>query len=320
MIAFCSDKRRRDLVLQTQGLNGIDYLEVLGNAGCGTQLALTFLKDARSLSLTPANVALAGDTTLTVTGIQPPTAADPLTLTVVLDQTGDFSPYTLTLVAGQRTPIRRPPSTRSSPASRSPSRPVARRPRIASRPPAARPTPTPAPDINYLARDYDGFRQVMLDRMAALVPSWTETHVADPGITMVEALAYAADRVSYLQDAVNTEAYIGTARSRISLRRHARLVDYTIQEGANARAWVCLTASHDDITVPAGTLILSPCLGPQPIRRSRQLRRRYAARQPRSRLRQPCRPHHLRRAEPDGLLHLGRRPVLPSYRHHLSHA
>ena len=100
MIAFCSDKRRRDLVLQTQGLNGIDYLEVLGSPGCGTQLALTFLKDLRSLALTPANIALTGDTVLTVTSIQPPTAADPLTITVVLDQTGDFSPYTLTLVAG----------------------------------------------------------------------------------------------------------------------------------------------------------------------------------------------------------------------------
>ena len=54
-------------------------------------------------------------------------------------------------------------------------------------------------------------------------------------VTMVETLAYAADRVSYMQDAVNTEAYIGTARSRISMRRHARLVDYQVSEGANAR-------------------------------------------------------------------------------------
>ena len=111
----------------------------------------------------------------------------------------------------------------------------------------------PAPDIHYLARDYDGFRQAMLDRLSTLIPDWTETHSADPGITMVEALAYAADRISYLQDAVNTEAYIGTARSRISLRRHARLVDYHVQEGANARAWVCLAAERDGITVPAGT-------------------------------------------------------------------
>ena len=42
----------------------------------------------------------------------------------------------------------------------------------------------------------------------------------------------------YRQDAVATEAYLGTARRRTSLRRHARLVDYRVHEGANARAWV----------------------------------------------------------------------------------
>ncbi len=264
MIAFCRDKRRRGLVLQTPGLNGIDYLEVLGAAGCGTQLALTFLKDARSLALAPANIVLAGDTALQITGILPATKSDPLTVTVVLKQTGDFSPYTLTLVAGTADSDP-PPGIDSQLASVSFSFKAGCPSPVDCQPTTCCPaTPVAAPDIHYLARDYDGFRQAMLDRMAALVPGWTETHAADPGITLVEALAYAADRVSYLQDAVNTEAYIGTARSRISLRRHARLVDYYVQEGSNARAWVCLTASMDGVTVPAGTQIypLVPGLSP----------------------------------------------------------
>jgi acetyl esterase/lipase len=48
------------------------------------------------------------------------------------------------------------------------------------------------------------------------------------------------DYLSYQQDAVATEAYIETARSRISLRRHALLVDYTIHDGCNARTWMHL--------------------------------------------------------------------------------
>jgi hypothetical protein len=264
MIAFCRDKRRRDLVLQTQGLNGIDYLEVIGNPGCGNQLALTFLKDARGLGLTPPNIALSGDTALQVTGILAATNDDPLTVTLVLNASGDFSPYTLTLLTG---PLDSDP-------------PAGIDPQLSSVDfsfKAGCPTPVDCqsqsccpstlaapPDIHYLARDYDGFRQAMLDRMAVLVPNWTETHAADPGISLVEALAYTADRVSYLQDAVNTEAYIGTARSRISLRRHARLVDYQVQEGANARAWICLAASADGVKVPAGTQFypLVPGLAP----------------------------------------------------------
>ena len=253
MIAFCQNQQRRELVLQTPGVNGLDYLEVLGAAGCGSQLALTFLKDARGLALAPANISLTGDTVLAVTDVLPASNEDPLTVTVQLNATGDFSPYTLTLVTSD---------TNSDP-------PPGIDPQLNTATfsfKAGCPTPVDCnttqccpstlaapPDIHYLARDYDGFRQAMLDRIAVLVPSWTETHEADPGITLVEALAYAADRISYLQDAVNTEAYIGTARSRISLRRHARLVDYQVSEGANARAWICLQTILPNITVPAGT-------------------------------------------------------------------
>ena len=253
MIAFCQNQQRRELVLQTPGVNGLDYLEVLGPTGCGTQLALTFLKDARSLALAAGNISLTGDIVLDVTGVNPATDEDPLTVTVVLSGTGDFSPYTLTLVVSPTNSDPPPgidPQLNTATFSFKAGCPTPVDCRQSQCCPLTLATP---PDIHYLARDYDGFRQAMLDRIAVLVPSWTESHEADPGITLVEALAYAADRISYLQDAVNTEAYIGTARSRISLRRHARLVDYQLNEGANARAWICLQASLPNITVPAGT-------------------------------------------------------------------
>jgi len=62
---------------------------------------------------------------------------------------------------------------------------------------------------------------------------------------LVELLAYVGDQLSYYQDAVATEAYLGTARQRISLRRHARLVDYAMHEGCNARAWVTIKTDTD---------------------------------------------------------------------------
>lgn len=249
MIAFCTDKQRRNLILQTGGVNGLDYLEILGQAGCGDQLALTFLKNATSLVLTPQNISLSGDTALQVTGISPATNADPLTITVQLSGSGDFSPYTLTLVQSQTNndpPAGIDPQLNTVTFSFKAGCPTPVDCRQTQCCPSNLATP---PDIHYLARDYDNFRQAMLDRISVLVPSWTETHESDPGITLVEALAYAADRVSYLQDAVNTEAYIGTARSRISLRRHARLVDYQVNEGMNARVWICLTAGADNVSV-----------------------------------------------------------------------
>ncbi|MBI3900075.1 MAG: putative baseplate assembly protein [Gammaproteobacteria bacterium] len=103
------------------------------------------------------------------------------------------------------------------------------------------------PDINYLAKDFDSFRQLILDRLALTMPDWRETHAPDIGVALVEVLAYAGDYLSYYQDAVATEAYLGTARQRISVRRHARLVDYFMHEGCNARAWVTIATDIDAV-------------------------------------------------------------------------
>ncbi len=107
------------------------------------------------------------------------------------------------------------------------------------------------PDIDYLARDFESFRQLMLERMARYVPSWKERSPADLGVTIVETLAYAADFLAYYQDAVATEAYLKTARHRVSVRRHARLVGYHLHEGSNARCWVQVKVDWN-VPRPAG--------------------------------------------------------------------
>ena len=110
---------------------------------------------------------------------------------------------------------------------------------------ACPPESFPAPEINYLAKDYASFRQLIYDRLALIMPDWQERHVPDLGVTLVELLAYAGDYLSYYQDAVATEAYLDTARRRISVRRHARLVDYRMHEGNNARAWITVCTQTD---------------------------------------------------------------------------
>ena len=107
------------------------------------------------------------------------------------------------------------------------------------------PAGAPAADdsVSYLYRDYAGLRQLMLDRLAVTMPDWTEQHEPDIWITLVELLAYIGDDLSYYEDAVATEAYLQTARNRVSVRRHARLVGYRLHEGCSARAWVCVNVT-----------------------------------------------------------------------------
>ena len=149
-------------------------------------------------------------------------------LTVAVDASGDFSTYTLRL----RTSITddSPPAMFDPPLSavrllvqgRLPERLRLRRPDVLPARRCARPSrrSTTSP------RTTTSFRQLMLDRLAALAPDWTERNPADLGVALVELLAYVGDQLSYYQDAVATEAYLGTARRRVSVRRHARLLDY----------------------------------------------------------------------------------------------
>jgi hypothetical protein len=103
--------------------------------------------------------------------------------------------------------------------------------------------PLPAPDINYLAKDYGSFLQLIYDRLALIMPEWQERHVPDVGVALAEVLAFVGDYLSYYQDAVATDAYLSTARQRISVRRHVRLLDYAMHEGCNARVWLAVNAS-----------------------------------------------------------------------------
>jgi hypothetical protein len=94
--------------------------------------------------------------------------------------------------------------------------------------------------VDYMAKDFESFRQAMIDLLPKLIPNWSERRAADLGMTLLELLAYVGDQLSYYQDAVANEAYLETSRQRISVRRHARLIDYAMHDGLSARTIVHL--------------------------------------------------------------------------------
>lgn len=112
--------------------------------------------------------------------------------------------------------------------------------------------------VDYSARDYGEIRRAVLERLGRSVPDWDPQNAADIGVTLVELLADAADRIAYAQDAIATEAYLGTARRTSSVRRHARLVGVFPDLGASARTWVSIDVDDDaDVEIPAGTPVLT---------------------------------------------------------------
>ncbi len=110
------------------------------------------------------------------------------------------------------------------------------------------------PVVDYLSRDFAGLRQLLLDRLSLVLPRWTDRSVADLGVTLVELFAYLGDHLAYAQDSVSAEAYLGTARRRVSVARHARLLDYRMHQGSAARTWLAVEMEDGaDVTLKAGT-------------------------------------------------------------------
>src|SRR5215212_2073470 len=258
----CDNEQRRAALSSHPTLMGIDFLEVSPDQ---RELSLHFVPAAAGVTktvvppdLTTDDVQITGGERITgIRVVGPPTEQPGGVLLVTVEDdddatngVGDFSPYTLRLVdvpdldplfaqvtfsfkAGCpteldcETEIICPPEIHSE------------------------------PEIDYLAKDYSSLRRLIFDRMAAIMPGWTERNAADMQVALVELLAYVGDHLSYQQDAVATEAYLGTAKRRVSVRRHARLVDYLMHDGSNARLWAQVQVSANNVVLPKGTQLLT---------------------------------------------------------------
>jgi baseplate J-like protein len=279
----CPEDARREAVRDKVTINGIDHLEVL--ASQRTLLVHCF----RSVDgLDADNVLIDGGERVTGVQVEWATAADVLDLAVLrpderaripaqqparkrilvvrTDRAGDFSAYRLELVES-RALRDRPPADFD---------PIRSGVNFsfkvdcdsgfdcADDDRCEEPEPV-VPQIDYLAKDYASFRRLLLDRLSIVTPDWRERNPSDVLVALVELIAYAGDQLSYHQDAAATEAYLGTARRRESVRRHARLVDYRMHDGANARTWVVFEIEPDpetDLsTLDAGTMVLTGEIG-----------------------------------------------------------
>lgn len=163
----------------------------------------------------------------------PGTAPDLLNRRILLqlNQTGDFSIYTLFVSGPNIDPFFAGRKLRFRLACDDP---------FDCRPPA----PPEASEaelqvvIDYLAKDYSSFRQALLDFIPTRMPDWTERSEADIGMMLLELFAATADNLSYMQDRVANEAFLGSATQRRSVAEHLELIGYELDEGAAAHTWL----------------------------------------------------------------------------------
>ncbi len=231
---------RRQLLLAPGAiLNGIDYVDVAAG-----QLLVHFL-NAVAVTGSPAGltVTITGGGTTTTFTIDDPRAwsADsegrPV-LAVTAAAPGDFSAYTLTILSAQLDPF-----FDSVPFTFTASCPTTVD-YVAPTPSCPGPADEQVP-IDYLAKDFGSFRQALSEFSTLRYPAWVERSEADLGVVLMETLAAIADELSYYQDRVSAESTIQTATQRLSVVRHARLVDYE-----PAPATTATTVLQLDVNLP----------------------------------------------------------------------
>ena len=178
----CQEDLRREDV-RAASLFGLDYAEVGSPQGPDDQRTITvFFLGKAPKKFEMANLVLTGGrrirdvriTDLRVVRLKDPTFDD--YLEVEVNKSGDFSPYTLSVVE-------------TDALGRSTETPMAgfdsRYRKVifsfkagcpsdldCKQPCGCPPPERNEPDINYLAKDYAGFRQLMLDRLSLIAPDW----------------------------------------------------------------------------------------------------------------------------------------------------
>lgn len=86
--------------------------------------------------------------------------------------------------------------------------------------------PVPIPDdFDWTARDYEGFRRVMLEDLAAADPERQRWTAADLEVALVEVLAAGLDRASHALDTVFAERFVASARMPRSLVLLLKMID-----------------------------------------------------------------------------------------------
>ncbi len=113
-----------------------------------------------------------------------------------------------------------------------------------------------SPVVDYMARDYDSVLQAMYNLIPSKLPEWTDfNNQADFGNVLLEMFAYMGDILSYYQDRVANESFLGTAQTRRSIIEHLRLIGYTLSTAVPAAASLDVTVSatvNSVVTVQRG--------------------------------------------------------------------
>lgn len=248
-------KDRKAILIESTVCNGIDFVEVANQSQ--TQLLVHFFNSVSLQGQLIGTPTIMGGETISTVQVRPVNEytdwsmdGNHWVLTLNVEAPGDFSIYTLA--------VSMPPEILDSQYSQVTFSFKAGCPSdLDCQTPAAQcpPLDSSAPPIDYLSKDFLGFRQALLSFSALRYPEWQERSEADFGVMFLEALSSLADDLSYQQDRIQAEAGLETATQRRSVVSLARLVDYEPSPATSATVMLQFDVASNVNALPAGVAV-----------------------------------------------------------------
>ena len=117
---------------------------------------------------------------------------------------------------------------------------------------------TPTQGIDYTSRDYEAFRELLIQKLQEKMPEYTDTSETDAGIVILEALANGLDILSMYADITANDVLLPTTQDRKLAVLLARCLGYTPYHQTAAiheQVFVLEEIQDEDVVIPQGTIV-----------------------------------------------------------------
>lgn len=118
----------------------------------------------------------------------------------------------------------------------------------------------PTKGIDYTSRDYEAFRELLIQKLQEKMPEYTDTSETDAGIVIIEALANGLDIMSLYADIVANDVVLTTTQDRqlaVILARCLGYIAYSQTASEYQQVFVLEEEQEEDVVIPSGTVIMT---------------------------------------------------------------
>ena len=116
----------------------------------------------------------------------------------------------------------------------------------------------PTENIDYTSRDYEAFRELMIQKLKEIMPEYTDTSETDAGIVILEALANGLDILSLYLDVIANDVILPTTQDRsiaAILARCLGYIPYNQTASEYPQVFVLSDVREESTLIPKGTVV-----------------------------------------------------------------